>query len=109
MADQERRPARAQALKRMKVLLREGKTRLTTHWQDRSKERDFDEQDLLAVVLTGHIDEEGEWDAKHRNFKFRVVGRDTDGRSFKVVVALAPAMLFLISGMRKEKERWQSE
>ena len=109
--DPERRPARAQAWKRINELLDSGNVKRTVHWKRRASERGFDIQDALLVAENGRIEDEGEWDAEHGNWKFSIVGHDSEGREFKMIVAFSRTGndLFLISGMRKERGKWAGE
>jgi hypothetical protein len=107
--DQAKRPGRTEALKRINTMRKESRRRLTVHWRLRAKQRDFDEADFRAVCQTGRIDDEGEWDDTHRNWKFRIVGYDVEHCEFIVVVGLADDELILISGMRKVAGQWEEE
>jgi hypothetical protein len=106
-----KRPARGQAKKQIVELSKIGKLRFTDHWRLRAQQRLFRTADALSAIDNGEIREEGEWDPEHRNWKWRIEGFDRYGAPFRVVVAYAEKRneLFLISGMRRTRGKWQSE
>jgi len=107
--EQPKRPGRTEALKRINIMRRANRRRLTAHWRERARQRSFDEADFRAVCQTGRIEDEGEWDPTHKNWKFRIVGYDVEHCEFRVVVGLADDELILISGMRKVAGKWEEE
>ena len=63
-------------------------------------------QDVASVIKRGRIEEEGEWRQEYGNWVFRIIGPDTDGKEFKLVLAYSGYSMVLISGMRKERGKW---
>jgi len=104
-----KKPSRSEVLKKVNLLRRQGKVRLTHHWKVRAKERGFDLDDFRSVCTTGRVAEEGKWDEKYGNWKYRIDGYDVEGRPFSVVIALEKDTLVLITGVRKRGKKWQAE
>ena len=59
----------------------------TFHSRMQSTSRSFDRRDIRHALASGVLSAE-EWDDKHKNWKYRVVGRDLDGDRLAVIIVL---------------------
>jgi hypothetical protein len=72
----------------------------TSHAQDMMKLRGFTMDDVRNVLRHGTVSSDAEWDDRFGNWKYVVRGRDCEGDTLSVVIAIQPAhaRLTLITG-----------
>ena len=92
--------APAQALKRIKKNLTNGKTYPTKHFRERLTERKISMQDANYVLKRGNITDEPELDIKTHHWKYKVRGKTVDNEQVSVVVALSDDSSILVTCMK---------
>ncbi len=77
------------------IILVEGYVIPTDHCQDEMFEANADMTDVLSVLETGKVSKH-EWDEEHQNWKYRVIGTDTDGDELTAITVIVESDLQLI-------------
>jgi len=86
----------SEAIKRIREIANLGDVRTTGHCRKRMAEREFGFQDLLSILLNGEIRSQPEYDEKHDQYKYRVVGGTIDGDSAVAVTVIVSARAVLV-------------
>jgi hypothetical protein len=86
-----------------------GRYRPSVHFQEQTRERNFDVFDMEYAIRNGKCTESGEYSHEHKDFKY-VFRCDIDGVTFDAVIALSAEhdllsspLLILITGCWKNR------
>ena len=99
------RLSRPEAVKRLRECLRIGKVIPGKHFRDELAKEGLILPDALRVLKTGNIFQEAECDPKTGHWKYRVEGREVDGKWLAIVCFWAVDTAFLITVFSVEVKR----
>ncbi len=94
-----KRMGKAEALKKVKAILRTGNVIFTGHARQRMKERGFDTQDVEHVLKNGAIFKEAEPHPRTGKWNYNIEGKTVDGNNLRVTVEIRPNNVIVISTM----------
>lgn len=81
-----KRYSKAEALKVIRNILKNGAIIPSSHVRERMLQRDFDMQDILQVIKTGAIYTEPEIHTKTGRWTYKVEGKTIDGDKLDIVI-----------------------
>ena len=90
---------KAEALKKVKSILRTGSVIFTGHARKRMEERGFDAQDIEHVLKNGAIFKEAEPHPRTGKWNYNIEGETVDGNNLRVTVEIRPNNVIIISTM----------
>ena len=76
------------ATNRIRQIVRFGEVQTTAHCRLRMRERRFDFQDLVSLLLNGEVLDQPEYDERHDHYRYRVQGTTIDGDSAIAVTVI---------------------
>ena len=90
---------KAEALKKVKLILRTGNVIFTGHARQRMKQRGFDAQDVEHVLKNGAIYKEAEPHPGTGKWNYNIEGKALDGNDLRVTIEIRPNNVIIISAM----------
>ncbi len=94
-----KRMGKAEALKKVKSILRTGNVIFTDHARKRMKERGFSSQDIEHVLKNGAIFKEAEPHPRTGKWNYNIEGETVDGNNLRVTIEIRPGNVIIISTM----------
>ena len=78
---------------RLSAILRDGRVTFTAHCRAEMTEANATIDDVLNVLEHGQPSEAAEWDEKHSNWKYRIIGADIEGNALTAITIIIEAHL----------------
>ena len=91
------RLSRAEAKRKIQLILVEGIVDISNHCRHRMRERGVDDLDVAHVLREGQIIREAEWDPEHEEWKYRIEGTDVEGEELTAITVIFEADLSLLT------------
>jgi Domain of unknown function (DUF4258) len=78
-----------EATAKIRLIIDQGSIKFSRHCRLESMpKRNVDDEDIIAVLETGHVIEQAEWDNTHNSCKYKVEGFDLAGDELRVITVI---------------------
>jgi protein-tyrosine-phosphatase len=78
-----------EAKEKILLILSEGIYDITEHCRrDSMTRRNVSDDDIIIALENGEVQDKPEWEDNHQNWKYKVVGRDTDNDKLTLITVI---------------------
>ncbi len=86
----------SEAKEKILLILYEGIVKPTFHCRrDSMAERNVGDDDIAEALENGEVQQQPEWESSHQNWKYTVVGKDTDDDKLTLITVIIESELTL--------------